>query len=53
MDAIIQRIAQELNQKAEYVENVVRLLDAVSYTHLSRQVRSTIFSLTWSPSVTF
>ena len=27
MDAIIQRIAQELNQKAEYVENVVRLLD--------------------------
>ena len=27
MDAIIQRIAQELDQKAEYVENVVRLLD--------------------------
>ena len=27
MDSIIQRIAQELDQKAEYVENVVRLLD--------------------------
>ncbi|HJB13904.1 MAG TPA: RNA-binding transcriptional accessory protein [Candidatus Oscillibacter excrementigallinarum] len=27
MDAIIQRIAQELDQKAEHVENVVRLLD--------------------------
>ena len=27
MDAIIQRIAQELDQKPEYVENVVRLLD--------------------------
>ncbi len=27
MDSIIQRIAQELDQKPEYVENVVRLLD--------------------------
>ena len=27
MDAIIQQIAAELNQRAEYVENVVRLLD--------------------------
>lgn len=27
MDPIIQRIAQELDQKPEYVENVVRLLD--------------------------
>ena len=27
MGSIIQRIAQELDQKPEYVENVVRLLD--------------------------
>ena len=35
MDTIIQILARELGRSEAHVENVVRLIDAVSYTHLT------------------